>query len=88
MGVIAERKVTLRLGLRNDRVWRIMAADAVKYDEFTIKKRFNELCEYFMNNNLYTYERDFTLPENEEISVGLLKVGKQYKAQFFHSNIL
>ena len=52
----------------NNKVCRIMVADANNVDERAIQIRFNRLCEQFAHNPKYVSLQDYTIPEDEDIS--------------------
>ena len=67
----------------NNKVYRIYVVDKNSKDEASIKTRFNILCQQFMNNSKYTYSKDYSIPEDEDISYEMLVNNKQYQAAFF-----
>ena len=66
----------------NNKVYRIMVADANLTDEAQIKIRFNNLCDQFRNNGKYFSSGDYTIPENEDISYEMAVKAKEYQALF------
>lgn len=67
----------------NNKVCRIVVADANKVDERSIQIRFNRLCEQFANNPKYISFRDFTIPEDEDIDYEIIVNKKRYEAIFY-----
>jgi hypothetical protein len=77
--------VRIYIGTNNNKVCRIMVADAYEISETDIKIRFNKLLQQFQNNKNY-YSSDFSknsIPEDEDISYELLVKNKRYEAIFF-----
>lgn len=67
----------------NNKVCRIMVADANNVDERAIQIRFNRLCEQFANNPKYISLQDYTIPEDEDISYEIAVHKKRYEAIFY-----
>ncbi len=66
----------------NNKVYRIMVADANITDEAQIKIRFNNLCDQFKNNRKYFCSGDYKIPEDEDISYEMAVKAKTYEASF------
>lgn len=66
----------------NNKVYRIMVADANLTDEAQIKIRFNNLCDQFKNNRKYFCSGDYKIPEDEDISYEMAVKAKEYQALF------
>ena len=66
----------------NNKVYRIMVADANLTDEAQIKIRFNNLCDQFKNNRKYFCSGDYKIPEDEDISYEMAVKTKEYQALF------
>ena len=64
----------------NNKVYRIMVADANLTDEAQIKIRFNNLCDQFKNNRKYFCSGDYKIPEDEDISYEMAVKAKEYQA--------
>ncbi len=62
------QKVNIFVATNNNKVCRIMVADANTLDEANIKVRFNTLVQQFKNNKKYIVIEDSTIPEDEDIS--------------------
>ena len=75
--------VSLRIVTNNNKVFRIMVADANNQDEASIKIRFNKLVNQFENNKRYVYAHDFEIPDSEDISYEMTVNDKVYEAVFF-----
>lgn len=69
----------------NNKVYRIMLADARTQSEADIKIRFNNLVSQFKNNKRYTSVEDYTLSESEEISYEMVVNNKIYEATFYQN---
>ena len=67
----------------NNKVYRIMLCDKNTQDAANIKIRFNSLCRQFENNKRYYTPKDFTIPEDEDISFEMTVHDKIYEAGFF-----
>ncbi len=75
--------VNIHVVTNNNKVYRIMVADARSINEADIKIRFNNLCHQFENNSRYMSLEDFTIPEDEDISYGMSVRNKRYQAYFY-----
>ena len=62
------RDVHIYVVTNNNKVYRIMVADAVPSNESDIKIRFNNLCQQFSENDRYFSLDKYTLSEDEDIS--------------------
>ena len=60
--------VNVFVATNNNKVCRIMVADANTVDERSIQIRFNRLCEQFANNPKYITFQVYTIPEDEDIA--------------------
>lgn len=69
----------------NNKVWRVMVADAVASSETDIKIKFNKLVSQFSANKRYMSgsTSDQTIPESEDISYKMLVDKKRFQASFF-----
>lgn len=68
----------------NNKVYRIMVADANTIDEAAIKIRFNRLVSQFTNNKRYfSLPEDQTISDDEDISYEILVKKKRYEAIFY-----
>ncbi len=76
-------KVNVFIGTNNNKVYRIMVADAVGVDERDIQIRFNRLYKQFADNPKYISLHDYTIPEDERISYEITVRKKRYEAVFF-----
>lgn len=77
--------VNLYVVTNNNKVCRIMVADANPKNESDIKIRFNTLCQQFYNNKKYmsSSKTTFTIPEDEKISYKMTFDNKRYQASFY-----
>lgn len=81
-------KVNIFIVTNNNKVCRIMIADANSMDEADIRIRFNKLLQQFQNNKKYLYQEDSTIlkrtiSEDENISYELNVNKKRYEALFY-----
>ena len=76
-------EVNVFIQTNNNKVCRIMVADATTMDEGNIIVRFNKLCQQFSNNERYISLDEFTIPETEDISYEMSVHHKQYDAMFY-----
>lgn len=75
--------VYVSVGTNNNKVYRIMVADANSVSETDIRIRFNNLCRQFKDNPKYiSFEDDCYIPEDEDISYEMLVNNKRYQAVF------
>lgn len=86
------RKVIVSVVTYNNKVWRIMLQDAVASNEAGIKIRFNTLCRQFAQNSKYCYpgfdeEKDYMIPDSEDISYQMLISKKRYGASFWQCGL-
>lgn len=78
------RNVIVRVVTNNNKIWRIMVADAVASDETDIKIRFNTLCRQFAQNSKYLGKSaDYIIPDDEDVSYQILVGKKRYEAVFY-----
>lgn len=79
------RKVNVYVATNNDKVYRIMVADADLSNESEIKIRFNNLCQQFAQNPKYIPASldDFQLSEDEDISYEMAVNSKRYQAAYY-----
>ncbi len=68
----------------NNKVCRIMVADAHVVDERSIQIRFNLLCQQFASSPRYISLQDYTIPEDEDISREMTVHKKRYEAIFYN----
>lgn len=83
------REVRVHVVTNNNRVYRIMVADAYGVDETAIKIRFNTLCRQFKNNGKYlpaTIVENQEIGEDEDISYEMSVNKKRYQASFGQIN--
>lgn len=76
-------KVNVFVATNNNKVCRIMVADANTVDERSIQIRFNRLCKQFANNPKYLSLQDYTIPEDEDIAYEMTVHNKRYEALFY-----
>jgi len=77
------RDVEIAVVTNNNKVYRICIIDKYSVDESQIKIRYNNLCQQFGNNVKYVTLKDYSIPENENISYEMLMNKKVYQAAFF-----
>lgn len=80
------RSVNLHVVTNNNKVYRIMVADAVGSDESDIKIRFNTLCYQFSKNDKYVPQNvfgNFELNDDEDISYEMMVHNKRYQAGYY-----
>lgn len=89
LGEFNGNNVFLTLNTNNNKVWRIIVADENVTNEANIKINFNNLLNQFANNQRYlTAKNDnFTIPEDEDISLEMTVKKKRYEALFFQKTI-
>ena len=75
--------VNIYIDTNNNKVYRIIVADANVRDEVNIKIRFNKLVNQFENNKKYCCTEDQRIPESEDISYEMSVHNKVYEANFF-----
>ena len=76
-------KVNIHIVTNNNKVYRIMVSDQTTRDESQIIIRFNTLCRQFEKNSKYTSpDKDQTIPDTENIYLGINARNKQYEAHF------
>ena len=77
-------KVNIYVATNNNKVCRIMLADATPVDERSIQIRFNNLCKQFENNPKYVSSKeDSTIADDEDISYEITVHKKRYEALFY-----
>lgn len=79
------KEVNIFIATNNNKVWRIMVADANYMSEGDIKIRFNNLCRQFEKNDRYikpSFE-DYTIPDDEDISYEMTIHNKRYQASYY-----
>ena len=84
--------VNVHIVTNNNKVWRIMVADANECNETDIKIRFNKLCMQFANNDKYIIasnlkENGYAIPDDEDISYEILVHKKRYEAAYYQAPI-
>lgn len=84
IGEFNGREVNIIVGTNNNKVYRIAVIDLNPTDETNIKIRFNDLCRQFKNNKKYMAyaDKDYTIPEDENISYNITVNKKRYEATF------
>jgi hypothetical protein len=80
--------VNVHIVTNNNKVYRIMVADANPMSEGDIKIRFNKLCQQFGNSNKYFPTSDsilskYTISDSEDISYEMTVNNKRYEAVFY-----
>lgn len=82
------RDVNIFIGTNNNKVYRIMVADANYVSEGDIKIRFNTLCRQFEKNDRYIKPslEDYTISEDEDISYEMAVHNKRYQAAYYQVN--
>lgn len=80
--------VRIHVVTNNNKVYRIMVADALGVDETAIKIRFNNLCRQFGRNNRYSgIKENQEIPNNEDISYEMNVNNKRYEAIFYQTEM-
>lgn len=76
--------VGISIKTNNNKVWRIMVVGVYGESETDIKIKFNSLCRQFQNNKRYipAPRSNYILPEDEDISYGMLVDKKRYQAAY------
>lgn len=80
------RSVNLHVVTNNNKVYRIMVADAVGTTESEIKIRFNTLCGQFKKNGKYVPQNmfgEFTIGDDEDISYEITVNNKRFQAAYY-----
>ena len=86
-GVFNDYKVFISVVTNNQKVRRITVWDQFEISEADIKKRFNNLCYQFSNNDKYeALSKNHTIPSDEDISYNMI-IGKKYEAYFIQKTI-
>lgn len=83
------RDVNIYVVTNNNKVYRIMVADANYVSETDIKIRFNTLCSQFDKNERYIRASlldDYNIPEDEDISYEMAIRNKRYQASYYQVN--
>lgn len=75
--------VTVHIVTTNNKVSRIMLCDKNNVNETSIRIRFNNLCYQFQGNKKYITFKDFTIPDEEDISYNMSVNNKRYEAVFY-----
>lgn len=79
-------KVNIYVVTNNNKVYRIMVADANSINETDIKIRFNKLCQQFSKNKKYiqsSLSSSFELSDDEDISYNMAVKKKRYEAIYY-----
>ncbi len=78
------RDVNVHVVTNNNKVYRIMIADATTTDERNIRARFNTLCRQFENNPKYiSLNEDQTISDDEKIFYEMTIKKRCYQAVFY-----
>lgn len=82
------RDVNIFIGTNNNKVYRIMVADANYVSEGDIIIRFNTLCQQFEKNERYIKPSfdDYTISSSEDISYEMTVHNKRYQASYYQVN--
>lgn len=83
--------VQIHIVTNNNKVCRIMVADANNVGETDIRIRFNRLIEQFKNNKKYlplpeSTISNYNIPEDEDVSYELSVKSKRYEALFYQKS--
>lgn len=81
------RDVHISVVTNNNKVYRIVVADAIGSNETDIKIRFNTLCRQFEENKKYTSHQDYRISDDEDISYEMGVHNKRYEADYYQMNI-
>lgn len=79
------REVNVHVVTNGNKVYRIVVCDANTCDETSIRIRFNELCRQFEKNPKYLSIKDYTIPDDEDISYEMTVRDKRYEACFYQT---
>lgn len=80
------RSVNLHIVTNNNKVYRIVVADAIGSSEGDIKIRFNTLCNQFEKNGKYLPQNllgEYSIGEDEDISYDMLVNKKRFQAAYY-----
>ena len=75
--------VNVSVVTNNNKVCRIVVADALPQSVGSIVIRFNRLCRQFENNGKYAYYDDFTISDDEDVRYEMTVNDKRYEAIYF-----
>lgn len=84
------QNVNIYVATNNNKVYRVMVADANTTSEGNIKIRFNQLVSQFENNPKYSqfWAASQAIPDNESISDSINLKDKRYQAIFYQQPAL
>lgn len=87
------RNVNVFIVTNNNKVWRIVVADANDQNEGDIRIQFNNLIKQFSANKNYISQSDsilkaYTIPESEDISYEMAIKNKRYQAVFYQKSLM
>ena len=82
------RDVNIYIVTNNNKVYRIMVADANYVSEGDIRIRFNTLCQQFGKNDRYIKPslEEYTIAEDDDISYEMTVHNKRYQAAYYQVN--
>ena len=80
--------VNVHVVTNNNKVYRIMLADAHNQNAGDIKIRFNKLCQQFQNNKRYISFSDQSLSEEEDIAYEMSVNNKRYEAAYYQLPVI
>lgn len=83
VGTFNGAKVNVYIVPNKGKVCRIMVCDANTMNETDIRIRFNTLCRQFNENKKYMQVGDYILPDDEDISIGMISYNKRYDAVYY-----
>jgi len=84
--------VQIGINTNNNKVWRIIVAEANESGQANIKIRFNNLIKQFSENQRYLKQADttvakYTIPDDVDISYEILTKKKRYEAIFYQKTL-
>lgn len=82
-GRFNDSDVNIDVATNNDKAYRVIVWDVNPSDKRMIRIQYNNLCYQFQNSNKYLSQKDWTIPDNEDISYEMKVNGKSYQAVFF-----
>lgn len=89
VGEFNGQDVELSIVTDNNKVYRIMVADAKAKSETDIRIRFNNLCYQFEHNDNYIFfTEDQSIPQDEDISYEMTVKDKRYEAAYYQNPVM
>lgn len=82
-GRFNNRDVNVDVHTNGEKAYRVVVWEKEPTDNRHIRIQFNNLCHQFMNNPNYISQKDWTIPENEDIAYEMRFNNKTYQAAFY-----